>query len=1029
MSNKLALSFELTADPAKLKAGLAVARRDILANYADIKRGVEDASKALAAAQANAQAMARNLSQSGPPTRAMVAEFDKARAAVLDGKAAVEGKVKALQNARAAAAANAAAMAQVAAAENAAASAAARRLLLLQTGGGSGAARSVAAITPAATAAAAAVARVEGNLVGVSVAGSRLAPVAGQLSRLQAGVLAIAGAGIGVTSLGGLSRLSDGYAALDSRVKLVSTSLDDFKAAQEGVYRIALQNGQAAEANGSFYGSIARAVRNMGRDTGDALSVTEGLANSLKISRAAQQESASATLQFAQALRSGVLRGDEFNTVMEAAPRLAQALADGLRVPQDRLRQLAEEGKLTSAQIVEALLSQSDALKREADSMTLTIGQASANMSTAFQRAFGERTASNAAVLANGIDLLAKNIDTLIDVAALAGAGLMTAFGARLVTAIFAGVAAKQALIAAEREQAGAALVTAQSNVRAAQAEAARTLTTRNLTAAQLQLAAAEKAATAAAAGTAARVGAGIVGALGGPLGLVTTLLTVGVTAWSLWGTRAEAATEDAGKSLGELIKEMQDFGANMSVAEKTKQYESLAAAISKAREEEEKLRRIALQRAKDDGISTGIVTKAGVAAAVENDPDVIAKAAERKKAEKYIQDELTKINKAADEERAFLFKALIDKQKVLNGELVIDEKKSLETRMKDQRSAADAVRDAWLKSLDLVKQKQAEAAASADKVAEKSQSLRDRSNQVKLSGMSEDQRADELRRQADEARQGAVSKLTDGRSNLMSGYSRKLQGDLDGAKKSFDAAEKDLSRAYDLAEKAADSGLMDEIGDKLVDIEKERGKIAAGEATQAEAQAEAQRAKMNELSTAADELQKKLAGMEVDIQIDAAVAKLKQLYADAAAFQAMLAGGQASSPTAAPDNLTARAYGGELPGWAPHDRADNGLYRGTPGEWVIQRPSVRFYGRAFMRAVNEMRLPKYAFGGEIGAASMVSRLRVPSIAPAAAGRSGTAPDVFDFGALGKVRVSKTSHTAKDVAAVLKRAALGWGNR
>lgn len=1026
MSNKLALSFELTADPAKLKAGLAVSRRDILANYAEIKRGVGDANKALQDAQANAQAMARSLTQAGPPTRAMVAEFDKARAAVVASKVAVEGKVKALQAARAAAVANAAALAQVVAAENAAAAAAARRSLLLQTGGGSGAARSVAAITPAATAAATAVARVESNLAGVAAAGATLSPVAGQLSRLQAGVLAIAGAGIGVSSLGGLSRLSDGYAALDSRVKLVSTSFNDFKAAQEGVYRISLQNGQAAEANASFYGSIARAVRNMGRDTGDALGVTEGLANSLKISRAGQQESAAATLQFAQALRSGVLRGDEFNTVMEAAPRLAQALAEGLRVPQDRLRELAEQGKLTSAQIVEALLSQSAALKREADSMTLTIGQASTNMSTAFQRAFGERTASNAAALANGINLLSGNIDALIDVAALAGAGLTAAFGARLVAAIFAAVAAKQTQVVAEREAAAAALATAQANLRAAQAEAARTLSTRNLTAAQLQMVAAEKAMNTAAAGTAARVGAGLVGALGGPIGLVTTLLTVGVTAWSLWGNRAEVATKQASKSLGELVKEMKDFGANMTPDEKAKRYEELAAAVAKAREEEAKLRSEARQRVLDDAFNSGIVTKAGVAAAIDNDPAVAAKVAERRQLEAYLQGELTAIAKSGNDERAFLVKTVVEKQKALNGELVVDEKKSLETRLKDQRSAAEAVRDAWLKSLDLVKQKQTEATEAGIKAADRAASLAARADQVRLGGMSDSQRAAEVARQAQVASESAVAALTSGRGGLISGYSQRLKGELDDAKKSFTAAERDLSRAYDLAEKAKDSRLMDEIGGKLVDIENERAKIAADEAKQAQSQADGQRGKLAELEAGATALQNKLASMEVDIKIDASVAKIKTLQDEAVKLQGLLAALVAGTPApgAAPAPVPARAYGGPLPGFAPHDRADNMMYMGTPGEWVIQRPAVRYWGADFLAAINAMRMPRFAFGGELGG-SMISRLSVPSVAPArqVAGQ----PDVLDLGALGTIRIKKSAHTASDVAAVLKRHALMHG--
>lgn len=65
------------------------------------------------------------------------------------------------------------------------------------------------------------------------------------------------------------------------------------------------------------------------------------------------------------------------------------------------------------------------------------------------------------------------------------------------------------------------------------------------------------------------------------------------------------------------------------------------------------------------------------------------------------------------------------------------------------------------------------------------------------------------------------------------------------------------------------------------------------------------------------------------------------------------------------------RAFGGPLPGSASSDRADNVLYRGTPGEWVIQRPTARYYGGGAMKAINERRVPRealqgFAYGGEV---------------------------------------------------------------
>jgi hypothetical protein len=113
-------------------------------------------------------------------------------------------------------------------------------------------------------------------------------------------------------------------------------------------------------------------------------------------------------------------------------------------------------------------------------------------------------------------------------------------------------------------------------------------------------------------------------------------------------------------------------------------------------------------------------------------------------------------------------------------------------------------------------------------------------------------------------------------------------------------------------------------------------------------------------------------------------------------------------------------------------------IYRGTPGEFVIQRPTVRQPGAAaFLRdfnllgmaALRRWRLPGYAFGGELGSRSMVSRLQVPRVSGASISAGAGEPAIFDLGALGKVRARTSTATAADVAAVMRRAAAQFGWR
>ena len=141
-----------------------------------------------------------------------------------------------------------------------------------------------------------------------------------------------------------------------------------------------------------------------------------------------------------------------------------------------------------------------------------------------------------------------------------------------------------------------------------------------------------------------------------------------------------------------------------------------------------------------------------------------------------------------------------------------------------------------------------------------------------------------------------------------------------------------------------------------------------------------------------------------------------------------MVASGLPGAPAPeATDAAPAFAHGGPLPGHAPHDRADNMLYWGTPGEWVIQRPAARYYGSAFLAALNAMKLPKFASGGQIGG-SAIDRLRVPALpagASAAAGNNLT----LDFGELGKYHAQASQDTQRALERVFTRAALARGRR
>lgn len=454
------------------------------------------------------------------------------------------------------------------------------------------------------------------------------------------------------------------------------------------------------------------------------------------------------------------------------------------------------------------------------------------------------------------------------------------------------------------------------------------------------------------------------------------------------------------------------------------KKYQDLAAAIAAARREEEALREAARQRALAD---MNIASQAQVDYAVDNDAAVVAKRRERLAAEEVLAKERISLEKKVATEKAAIVRDLVTKEKALNGQIEEDEKKSLERRVKEQQQAAEAVRQAWQRSLEEAAKKRQEADDLRQKAADLGDSVQSRVEAVRQEGMSDAERQRAQANAQAEAGQKALDARQRASYELTNAYSAQLAGNLEKSKTAFNAAEKDLQRAFTLAEKAKDANLMEEIGGRLQDVENARAANAEKEAAQLDQQAESQREKLLELEAMAESLRNKLAAMEVDIKIDAAVAKVTEWQARLEAIPKVITtelkvttsgAGAADIPA---DQIPGRAFGGPIPGRSPHDRADNILIRATAGEWMLDVPTVRHYGSDFLRRLMSRQIPRFAYGGPIGG------LRVPSVASPAASGSGMAPMVLDFGKLGRFNAYAARGTMDDLKAMFGREALRKG--
>ena len=368
----------------------------------------------------------------------------------------------------------------------------------------------------------------------------------------------------------------DQYTKFTAQLKLATDSVTEYGKAVSAVRRISKDAQSDISSTGVLFARITNATKELGFGQSKVIEITETVSLALKASGATAQESASAMLQLSQAFGSGVLRGQEFNAVNEAAPRLMRALADGIGVPVGQLRAMAEAGKLTSEVMANALPKALADLRVEA-AQVQTISGAFTVLKNNVIEFVGAQAQSSGAVLAltGAISTLAENLNLLASAAVGFGAAKLAQTLIGITSAAYGSVAAHQAkvaatLLAAQADaKATAATLAAtaarvaelRASVLAAEGNVALAITTNGLIPAQARAAAAAAAhATALSSLTVAQRAASVssaamnaaLGLLGGPIGLITTALGVAAAAWLYWGKSSEKANEQAQRTTEE---------------------------------------------------------------------------------------------------------------------------------------------------------------------------------------------------------------------------------------------------------------------------------------------------------------------------------------------------------------------------------------------------------------------------------------------------------------------------------------------
>lgn len=240
--------------------------------------------------------------------------------------------------------------------------------------------------------------------------------------------------------VGGVAKLNDTYTSLTNKLVNANSAHEDLVVVQQRVFDIAQRSRTGLEETATLYARLERSLAQYGATSAQIARVTETVSKAMIVSGATAQEANAAIIQLSQGLQSGVLRGDEFRSVAEQAPRLLKAMADSLGVTTGELRALAGQGKLTADVVAKSIYDASAAIDKEFNNTIATFSQklTVANNNLLKFAGTNESVGGATSVLGDGILLLSQNLDT---VATIVGV-VATAFTGKLVTALIASQAA-----------------------------------------------------------------------------------------------------------------------------------------------------------------------------------------------------------------------------------------------------------------------------------------------------------------------------------------------------------------------------------------------------------------------------------------------------------------------------------------------------------------------------------------------------------------------------------------------------------
>lgn len=264
----------------------------------------------------------------------------------------------------------------------------------------------------------------------------------------------VAAALTGYLSASMVASYSEAWTELNNKLSNSVRASESLIDVTQRVFDISQATRSSLDATATLYARLERGTREYNTSAADLAKLTTIINQGFIVSGATATEAENAIIQLSQGIASGVLRGEEFNSVAEQGSRLMVALADSMGVGIGQLRKMAAEGKLTTDVVVKGLLSQGDAIGKEFAKTTRTMSQAFQEAGNNLTKFLGENTTIKASinVFSDAVITASKSLDEMVLavslVASVVGGRYIAAMGLAIKAKMQSAVAARQEAIA-----------------------------------------------------------------------------------------------------------------------------------------------------------------------------------------------------------------------------------------------------------------------------------------------------------------------------------------------------------------------------------------------------------------------------------------------------------------------------------------------------------------------------------------------------------------------------------------------------